>query len=149
MIKKLNHANLNEAENIRNVFQRSYAIEARLLNATYFPPLHRPLEEFVQATSDFYGFFENECLAAVIEIKTEDGIIHIQSLVVDPDFFRKGIASMLLKFIFSEYPSSQFTVETGAANGPAIALYERYGFHKVRQWMTDVGIEKVGFEKPV
>ncbi len=147
MIQKLDHANQTEAENIRSVFQRSYVVEAKLLNATYFPPLHRPLKDFIQAETDFFGFIENGSLAAVIEIKKEDSKIHIQSLVVDPDFFRRGIASKLLNFIFKEY-SGLFTVETGAANGPAIALYERYGFLKVKQWMTDVGIEKVGFEKP-
>ena len=38
MIKKLNHTNQAIATKMRIVFQESYAIEAKLLNAINFPP---------------------------------------------------------------------------------------------------------------
>ncbi|MEP3092103.1 MAG: GNAT family N-acetyltransferase [Ekhidna sp.] len=120
-------------------------VEAKLLNAKDFPPLKRSIEDLLNAESEFYGYHDGTTIVAVLEVKSEEEVTHIQSLVVDPQFFRKGIASKLLDFLFTSFESSLFTVETGAENKPAIALYERFGFEKVQQWMTEVGIEKVRF----
>ncbi|WP_420575866.1 GNAT family N-acetyltransferase [Ekhidna sp.] len=148
MIERLNNTDEDIATQIRYVFQLSYAIEAKLLNAeNNFPPLKRPLTSYVEADSSFYGYYESSQLAAIIEVSNNDNITHIQSLVVHPDFFRRGIASQLIEFVLNSYNNPTFTVETGAANAPAIALYEGFGFRKVKQWMTKVGIEKVAFEK--
>ncbi|WP_420318061.1 GNAT family N-acetyltransferase [Ekhidna sp.] len=148
MIKKLNHKNQNLAIKIRNVFQASYAIEAKLLDVEEnFPPLKRPLEAYTEATTDFYVYLVEEAIAGVIEIKNDREQTHIQSLVVHPDFFRKGIASKLLSHLFEQSSSNMYTVETGAKNDPAIKLYERHGFTLTKKWMTDVGIEKVAFVK--
>lgn len=147
MIQKIDHTIQNEAEQIREVFQVSYAVEAKLLNATDFPPLKRPLKNFMETETEFFGYFKGTNLAAVTEIKADIQITHIQSLVVDPDFFRRGIASRLLEFTFHTFNSPLFIVETGAENGPAIALYESHGFHITKKWMTEIGIEKVALEK--
>lgn len=148
MIRLLNHKELKIATEIREVFQESYAVEAKLLGAeNNFPPLKRPISGFTSSDSEFYGFFDSDSLAAVIEIKNDSFATHIQSLVVLPSYFRKGIAGKLLTFLFENYDSQLFTVETGAENAPAIALYERFGFQKTKQWMTDIGIEKVAFKK--
>lgn len=149
MIKKIDHSVPSEAEQIHRVFQVSYAVEARLLNAKEFPPLKRPIEKFINTDTIFYGYYEINKLAAVIEVKVSSNRISIHSLVVDPAFFRRGIATRLLEFLFQEFETNLFTVETGAANEPAIALYERHGFKLVNQWMTEIGIEKVAFEKRV
>lgn len=147
MIKKLDNKKHDVAKSIRQVFQVSYAVEAQLLKAKEFPPLKRPLEDFITSESIFYGYFEGQVLAAVVEVKKDQRIVHIQSLVVDPTYFRRGIASQMLQFLIDEFSCPKWTVETGAANAPAIALYERHGFRIVKQWMTEIGIEKVAFER--
>lgn len=149
MILKIRHSEKANAEKIREVFQASYAVEARLLNAKDFPPLKRPLEKFLNSENVFLGYYESDQLAAVIEIESKTDILDINSLVVHPKFFRRGIASKLLKRVFQDSDANLFIVETGAANGPAIKLYESHGFVKTRQWMTDIGIEKVAFEKVI
>ena len=50
------------------------------------------------------------------------------SLVVDPNYFRRGIASKLIDFVLNHYEVNMFTVETGKDNGPARKLYEGFGF---------------------
>ena len=147
MITQLNQKDREMAMKMKRVFQASYAVEAELLKAKHFPPLNRPLSSYMDADTAFYGFHEGADLAAVIEVREENDSTHIHSLVVDPAFFRRGIASKLLKFLLQNFDSKMFTVETGAANEPAITLYERFGFTHVKTWMTDVGIEKVAFEK--
>lgn len=146
MILKLEHTKRKTAECIRAVFQVSYAVEARLLNAVDFPPLKRPMEGFLQSENVFYGYQTENVLQAVVEIKQLENAVHIQSLVVHPDYFRKGIASELLRFVLKEFKSELFTVETGLANAPATQLYQNFGFVKTREWDTDHGIRKLAFE---
>jgi len=145
MIQKLNSKNQNVAETIRSVFQASYAIEAKLLKATDFPPLKRTAEEFLDSKNAFYGFYKEEKLAGVVEVKAEEKNTHIQSLVVHPNFFRQGIASTLVQFVLETYTTKTITVETGLANEPAKDLYYGFNFKKVREYDTTNGIRKIAF----
>ncbi|EAR00355.1 GNAT family N-acetyltransferase [Maribacter sp. HTCC2170] len=149
MIEKLNNKDSGVASRIRDVFQISYAVEAKLLKAKEFPPLKRTVAEFIDCDNGFYGFIADKFLAAVIEIKADCESTHIQSLVVDPNFFRQGIGQKLLDFTFNTFNTILFTVETGAENPPAIALYEKNGFALIDEWMTEIGIRKVRFEKRI
>jgi ribosomal protein S18 acetylase RimI-like enzyme len=149
MIEKLKNSDLVMAKKIQIVFQASYKIEAKLLNATNFPPLQRTLENYIQSKTAFYGYSKNGELAAVVEINTDHDFILIRSLVVHPDFFRRGIAGKLIEFVFKTFEADLFIVETGLANGPATKLYEKFGFVAVHQWDTDFGIRKVKFEKRI
>jgi ribosomal protein S18 acetylase RimI-like enzyme len=147
MIEKLKNSDLEIAKKMRLIFQASYKVEATLLNVTNFPPLKRPLENYTESNTEFYGYSINEVLAAVVEIDTNNNYILIRSLVVHPDFFRQGIAGKLIKFVFETFKSNLFVVETGLENGPATKLYEKFGFVEVHQWDTNHGIRKIKFEK--
>ena len=149
MIVKLQNADLAIAAKIRSVFQVSYAVEAEILKAVDFPPLKRNLESFLTSSNTFYGYLTNEELVAVAEIDDTKKAIHIQSLVVDPAFFRQGIASKLIDFVFHSYDSNVFTVETGLDNEPATTLYKKFNFKEVKQWDTDHGIRKIRFERKI
>ncbi len=147
MIRKLEHRRKEVAERIREVFQASYAVEAKLLKATHFPPLHRPVEGFTESANDFYGYFREGQLAGAVEVVPGKRSTHIQSMVVDPAHFRQGIGSKLLDFVLGAYACPVFTVETGLENGPATSLYHKFGFREVGQYDTDHGVRKVRFEK--
>jgi N-acetylglutamate synthase-like GNAT family acetyltransferase len=147
MIEKLQNSKLEIAEKIRAVFQVSYKVEAKLLAAVNFPPLQRPLENYRESSTEFYGYSKDGELAGVVEIDANNNYILIRSLVIHPIFFRQGIAGKLIEFVFNTFDSNLFVVETGLANGPATALYKKFGFIEVHQWDTDHGIRKVKFEK--
>ncbi len=147
MIKKLDNRDIQVAKDIRAVFQASYKVEAELLKAKDFPPLKRPLEKFTNSATVFFGYIKDHELAGIIEIEHCEDYTDINSLVVDPKYFRQGIAKALIEFIFRNYNSDLFTVETGLANGPATALYRKLGFKEVRQWDTDFEVRKVKFER--
>lgn len=148
MIQKLNHQKTEVAEDIRAIFQASYAVEAEILGAVDFPPLRRTLPEYSKSENDFYGYFKNGVLAGVVEVDASPGRTHIQSLVVHPEYFRMGIGSELVKMVLNTYLSPVYTVETGLANKPATDLYLKQGFRKTGEYDTDHGVRKVQFEKP-
>ena len=146
MIKILANESKVVAEEIHSIYQSSYAVEAKLLKAIDFPPLKRPISDFLKSGTEFYGYLDNEKLAAVIEIQREDETTHIHSLVVHPNYFRQGIGRQLVQYILDAVNSKVFTVETGVANEPAIRLYQEFGFVETKQWDTDLGIRKIRFE---
>jgi hypothetical protein len=69
MIEKLQNNKIEIVNQIHSVFQLSYAVEAKLLNATDFPPLKRPLESYLNSDNMFFGYHENNELAGIIEIE--------------------------------------------------------------------------------
>ena len=151
MIEKLHHKETTISDKMRQVFQASYSVEAKLLNAIDFPPLKRPIESYIESyiesKTTFFGFFKNKKLAGIIEISHHNTTTHVNSLVVHPLFFRQGIASQLMEFILKTFESNRFTVETGLMNMPATKLYKKFNFIEVNQWDTDHGVRKIKFER--
>ena len=72
MIKKLDHTNLAIATKMHAVFQVSYAVEAKLLNAVNFPPLQRPLESYIKSKSTFCGYHIKEEIVGIIEVSPKE-----------------------------------------------------------------------------
>lgn len=147
MIIKLANSKLSTSIKLQKLFLKSYSIEAKLLEAKYFPPLERRLESFQKSTNTFLGLVKNEVIVGAIEIDPSGNSIHIQSLVVHPDYFRQGIAESLVKYVLNSFDSMIFTVETGLKNIPAIQLYFKMGFKEIKQYRTKEGIMKIRFER--
>jgi ribosomal protein S18 acetylase RimI-like enzyme len=149
MIKKLQNKNIKISQQIHSVFQLSYAVEAKLLKATDFPPLKRTIENYRESDNQFFAYFENKELAGIIEIEQNNNCTEINSLVVHPKYFRLGIARKLIEFIFNKFDSRLFIVETGVNNIPATTLYKKLSFKEIKQWDTDFGIRKILFERRI
>ena len=147
MIIKIKNKEKEIANKIRDVFQASYAVEAKLLKAVDFPPLKRTLSQFINSNSEFYAYYQSNDIIGVVEVKNYQDLTHIQSLVVHPEHFRKGIGRKLVQFILDKYITRIFTVETGLENHPAIKLYENFNFEEEKKWDTNHGVKKVRFKK--
>lgn len=143
MIKKLDHANQDIANQIFTVFQRAYKVEAQRIGVLDFPPLSRSSEAIKNAPTRFYGFSYNDCLAAVIEIEVEGKRLDIHSLTVDPNHFKKGIADKLMCYVLDNIEFTDAIVETATANIPAINLYKKHGFVESKRWTPSHGIQKL------
>ena len=143
MITKLDNSNEEVANQIFTIFQNSYKVEAQLIGVIDFPPLFRNARDIENSKTQFYGFTENKCLAAIIEIVEEDKRLEINSLTVDPDYFRKGIANKLIRYVLEEIAFSEAIVETAVVNIPAINLYKKHGFVECRRWTPSHGIQKL------
>ncbi|MEQ9438727.1 MAG: N-acetyltransferase [Cyclobacteriaceae bacterium] len=149
MIAPLNPQDIRIAEQMHQVFQVSYRVEAELLGVEDFPPLKRSVSDLLGSSTSFFGYWMKQQLIAVVEVEEQENTTNINSLVVDPAFFRRGIARQLLAFVRASYPSGMITVETGADNLPAIRLYENFGFKKEKQWWTSIGIKKIKLSLPI
>ncbi len=152
MIKKLNHSNQQIAHHIFQVFQSSYKIEADLIGVDEFPPLNRSVSDISQSGTQFYGFYMEAGLAAVIEVETNktnagDKALQICSLTVDPSYFRKGIAGQLIEYVCDLTDITEYEVETAVVNQPAIMLYQKHGFVEVKTYVPAHGIPKVVMRK--
>ena len=79
------------------------------------------------------------CLAAVrderivgyLVCSRYDTVWHVMNVAVDERLRREGIATALLHRLFerADRAGAQYTLEVRLSNDPAIALYERFGFH--------------------
>lgn len=149
MIIQLQNNKPEVAKQIHLLFQLSYTVEAELLKVTDFPPLKRLPESYQFSKNTFYGFFENNKLLGAIELCTKPNYLNIDSLVVKPSSFKRGIASKLINFVFDNFNLQHFRVETALNNIPATTLYKKLGFRLIKQWDTPIGIKKLLFEKRV
>lgn len=143
MFRLLDHRSGEAAEEIRGLFRRSYRVEAELIGAEDFPPLGRTTEDIRGSGSRFLGAFDGPRLVAVVEYTLDDGHLSVDNLAVDPACFRRGWGRRLLAALFDSEDWRTASIETAAANRPAIALYEKAGFALGRRWQTGEGIEKV------
>lgn len=139
----LDSSSVEIAVQIHALFQAAYAVEARLIGVQDFPPLKRTVDQIRESPFRFLGFRTDFELGAAVEYGLEGERLSIHSLVVDPRLFRRGLGRRLMDHLLDQLAWKTAEVETGAANQPAIALYERLGFVASHRWLATEGIDKV------
>jgi ribosomal protein S18 acetylase RimI-like enzyme len=146
-IEAVDHAALPTARQLHAVQMRAYAQEAVLLGATFFPPLERTVEDVMTCTEAFVAAFAGDAIVGAISMEPDgEGLgMNIASLVVEPRFQRQGIGRRLLDAALATHGMGEMTVQTGARNLPALALYEQVGFVAFRHWL--VGSEPLALVK--
>jgi len=129
-IEPLDHRDRAVAQRIHAIQWAAYTQEAQLLGVTDFPPLRQTVERIQDSEEQFLGAVALGTLAgiAAIEQTQDPQALCISSLVVMPAMQRRGVASALLREVLRRFGSHTLVVSTAAANGPALALYGRFGF---------------------
>lgn len=144
MICKINHQDEQVAKKIQQIQQQAYRIEAEMMGFYGIPQLHETVLEIQDSTEIFIGLNEEQ-LQGVISYRIEEGLVDIHRLVVAPCYFRKGVAKRLVEYVLRNYRGYEFTVSTGTANKPAIALYKTFGFQEQRLIEVAPGIHCTQF----
>ncbi|MBT2569374.1 GNAT family N-acetyltransferase [Planococcus sp. ISL-110] len=129
MILKLDHQDKQIAKEIQQIQQAAYRVEAELMGFDAIPQLNESITEIQKSTETFAGYSEGQ-LQGVISYQINEGTVDIHRLVVSPGHFRKGIGKQLVGYLLKHCKGYEFTVSTGTANKPAIALYKAFGFQE-------------------
>ena len=128
--------------------RRSYRVEADLIGSDAIPPLHESLADLMACGERFLGAFDGEHLVGAVGYRVGDDVLDIHRLVVDPGAFRRGIGRALVRAVQElESGPSRVVVQTGAANGPAKALYLQEGFDPLDVFEPIPGLAIARFEK--
>lgn len=148
MIKRLDTKDSKTAEQIVDLQKRSYIMEAELIGFYDIPPLKDTTDAIIQCDEVFYGYYEDDMLAALISYKLEEGLLDIYRVAVHPEYFRKGIARQMIEFIENMNKGiERIIVSTGLKNQPAVSLYLKLGFRKLDEVEVAEGIYIVTLEK--
>ena len=109
-------------------------MEAELIGFYDIPPLKDTIDTIIQCDEVFYGYYA-------------DDVLDIYRVAVHPEYFRKGIARQLIQFIEDMNKGiERIIVSTGLKNQPAVSLYLKLGFRKVREAEVAEGVYVVCFE---
>jgi GNAT superfamily N-acetyltransferase len=137
-LEPLDHQRVSTARQIHAVQMLAYTQEAQLLGANSFPPLMRSVEEVRSSEEQYLGAFVSDELVGAVSVgPDEDGVdLCIASLVVAPQWQKRGVGTSLIEAVVDQYGTRDLTVQTGVMNLPALHLYERYGFAETCRWLV-------------
>ncbi|MBB5953507.1 ribosomal protein S18 acetylase RimI-like enzyme [Saccharothrix tamanrassetensis] len=134
------------ARAVHRVGLRSYAVEAELIGSRAIPALHETVDGMCARPLRWLGTHVDGTLAGFVAWARVDGVLDVARLCVDPGFFRRGLARRLVRAVLAE--GGPAVVATGAANAPAIALYEGLGFRRVGTFEPEPGLPVAEFSRP-
>ncbi|MFI5830445.1 GNAT family N-acetyltransferase [Streptomyces sp. NPDC051578] len=128
----------------------SYAVEAELIGFDGIPALSESLAQLRERPLRWLGAHGADGgIAGFLAWEEEpDGSVCVDRLCVAPASFRRGIASLLLRHLLTEtVPGRRITVTTGAANVPAVGLYDRLGFARGEDFSPAPGLLMASFTR--
>jgi [ribosomal protein S18]-alanine N-acetyltransferase len=86
---------------------------------------------------------DSEGLIGYLVCARYDDVWHLMNVAVHPDRRRAGIATELIERLFEDAgPDARYTLEVRVSNGPAIKMYQRFGFRSAgrrRRYYHDNG----------
>lgn len=151
LIRPLDLADDATAGAVHRIGRAAYAVEAGLIGFDGIPALHESLDEMRARPLRWIGAVSGEgALAGFLAWEEEpDGVVGVDRLCVDPAWFRRGVASLLLRHVLAElFPDRRVEVTTGAENTPAVTLYERLGFLRGPDFSPAPGLRMASFGRP-
>lgn len=107
----------------------AYRLEADLIGFDGIPGLAEEVEDVRGRSIQWLGSHEDDELVGLIGWTVTGTHCDIDRLAVDPAHHRRGHARALVASLLVH---DRLTVSTGAANTPALRLYESLGFRTVR-----------------
>lgn len=129
MIVKIDIKDTTIAKKVVALQKDSYGVEAEITGIKKLPPLSDTVKDMMVCNEVFFGYYEGEELAGIISFKTEENVLDIHRVAVNPKFFKKGIGTLLLKYIQENIIGvDEYVVSTSVKNKPAIDLYLKNGF---------------------
>ena len=146
-VETLELADRPTAVRLLEIQRAAYAVEADLIGFDDIPGRSETLENLVATAMplEWSGIRSDGTVVAAMAVSMQAGRCEIDRLVVDPRWFRRGLAQALL----SALPAGiDVTVSTGSANRPGISLYEAMGFDAESVETVAQGLEITHLRRP-
>jgi GNAT superfamily N-acetyltransferase len=126
----------------------SYRVEAELIGRDDIPRLHDDVVDIQSCGETFFGSFVGNDLVGVVAYKVLEDTLDLHRVMVDPRFFRRGVARKLIEFVEAlESRTRRSVVTTGSRNAPARRLYTQLGYVEIGEREVAPGFGVVAFEK--
>ncbi|MCX5197825.1 GNAT family N-acetyltransferase [Streptomyces sp. NBC_00249] len=135
---------------VHRIGRAAYTVEAELIGFDGIPALRESLTDMRGRALTWLGAVTPDgTVAGFLAWQEEaDGQISLDRLCVDPAWFRRGVASLLLRHALEElFPDRTVEVTTGADNTPAITLYTRLGFIRGADFSPAPGLRMASFAR--
>lgn len=129
-------ATAEDAPAILELQRLAYRSEAVLYDDFGIPPLTQTLGSLQQdiAGQTVLKAVRGGVLVGSVRALEQERICHVGRLIVHPDHQRQGIGTALMRAIESHFPNAAaFELFTGHRSAGNLRLYERLGYHAVRQ----------------
>jgi GNAT superfamily N-acetyltransferase len=104
------------------VARAAYAVEARLIGHDV------PVADARADGLAWWGCRDTDGLLGAVGVRATAELVDVESLVVAPRAFRRGVGSTLVAHVVAQAAGRRVVVATGRDNAPARTLYERAGF---------------------
>lgn len=133
-------ASIDDADLLVNIYNSAFYWDyVRYGECPGYGKTKEMMEDSIRKYKKFIIYSDNKPVGVISCNKMQDGVYEIGCLCVIPEYQRKGIGTLAIKFIFSHYQDGKrFTLVTPADKEENIRFYtEKCGFHIVSS-------EKVG-----
>jgi ribosomal protein S18 acetylase RimI-like enzyme len=118
-----------------------------LINFMQIPPLLENTEDILNSEETYYGYFVEQDLGGIISYIIDKDVLDICKVAVYPDFFKRGIATALIRLVEQTEGIKSMIVSTGLKNDPAVKLYTSLGFVETYVNEVEQGVFIAHFEK--
>ncbi|MGW1638761.1 GNAT family N-acetyltransferase [Streptomyces lavendulae] len=136
---------------VHRIGRAAYAVEAELIGFDGIPALGESLAQLRARPLRWLGAVSGDgALAGFLAWEAAPGgTVTLDRLCVDPAWFRRGIASLLLRHALTDlFADRTVEVTTGADNTPAVTLYARLGFVRGADFSPVPGLTMASFTRP-
>lgn len=128
--------------------REAYAVEAQLIDFAELPPVNESLQRLMRSDETFLFCRHGDELVGMLAYERAEATLTVSRLAVSPQFFRHGVASLLLEALAAREPDAErINASTAATNRPGIDCYQQRGFHISRRWTTEEGLALVTLTK--
>ncbi|MFF4158357.1 GNAT family N-acetyltransferase [Streptomyces sp. NPDC001678] len=151
LVRELDLNDAAVAAAVHEAGRRAYAVEAGIIGFDGIPALRESLQDMRARPLRWLGSLTDDGrVAAFVAWQTRAGagprVTWIDRVCVDPAFFRRGLATRLLRHLLTDViGSGEVRVSTGAANRPATTLYGGLGFHRTADSEPAPGLRMANF----
>ncbi|MBF0379340.1 MAG: GNAT family N-acetyltransferase [Desulfamplus sp.] len=142
MLKKTNQMEIKivEQQDLKQILELQYKAfygQALIYNDFKLPPLTQTLDEILKECvhKTIYKLEMDGKIVASIRCAIENDILHIERLIVDPEYQNQGIGTSIMKEIENFYSNTVkgYALFTGHKSEKNLHLYKKLGYKEKRQ----------------